>query len=481
MSVSVGERVASNAALLIVSRILSRLVGLGVILLITRLLGAEGFGEFSFAFSFVGLFVAVVGMGLTPLVTREMSRERERAGTLLASVLVLRLAVLLPGLLALVWITRAVIGDPARWTPIYLAAASVFTVSFTGTLNGAFRAFEQTQYELLSFVSSKVILLVLCILCYLGGAGLTVVVGAFAVASVVEFLISGVLVRTRVVRSGYRVSAETVREVLTRSIPFALTAVVGVIYFRIDTVMLRFLKGDLMTGWYGGAYRFVEAVVFVPEMMAAALLPVLARRFVRGEPTAGVFARSFRLFFTLALPFALGATFLPRVTRLLGAGFEGSEEVLPLLGWTLFFLFLNFLMVTALNAAERQRWVTVALGAGAVANVALNLLLVPRWGHMGAGAATLISTALVFLAEVWAVSRTTGIRSIAPMIARPLAAGGATALVWFALGAYRLVWVVPLGGGVYVLALLLLGGMPAEDRALLRGALGGARAQVGAL
>ena len=161
----------------------------------------------------------------------------------------------------------------------------------------------------------------------------------------------------------------TVRFLLNRAAPFALSAVFGVVYFRIDTVMLRFLKGDLATGWYGGAYRFIEAVLFIPELMVGALVPVLAGKFIRGEPLTGILTRSSRLFLALALPFALGATVLPRITRVLGGDFGGSEEVLPFLGWTMFFMFLNFLFITVLNAAERQNRVMVALGGGVVQDV----------------------------------------------------------------------------------------------------------------
>ncbi len=481
MSRSVGERVASNATLLIASRILSRLIGLAVILLITRLLGAVEFGKFSFAFSFVGLFAVIVGAGLTPLVTREMARDRNRAGEVLASALVLKIGLLAAGFAALLLATRYFVDDPDNRAATYLAALSLFSVSFTGTMNGAFRAFERMQYEVFGFVVGKVVLFALCLLCFLSRVGLNTVVGAFAAASLVELGISLLLVRGRLLKSGYVVTGTTMRRILRSAPPFALSAVLGVIYFRIDTVMLHFLKGDLATGWYGGAYRFIEAVVFIPELMAAALFPVLARKFVRDEPLSGIFTRSFRMFFTLALPFAVGATVLPGITSVLGAGFGGSGEVLPLLGWTLFFLSLNYLFVTILNSAERQRWVAAALGVGALANVVLNLLLVPRWGHVGAGTATLLATSLVFLAEWRVVSRTVGTTGFARSMAKPLLAVGAAAGVWWGFAGEHLLWVVPAGGIVYVGVLVALGGLPREDRDLLRGALQGARAQASEL
>ncbi|MCK4546088.1 MAG: flippase [Candidatus Eisenbacteria sp.] len=478
MRPSVGESVASNATLLIISRVLSRLVGLAVILLITRLLGAEGFGRFSFAFSFVGLIAVIMGAGLTPLVTREMARRKEEAGEYLGSAAVIKVGLLGVAILALVGITESVVTEPASRTAMYLAAVSLFAVSFTGMINGAFRAFEQTQYEVLGFVAGKLVLLSLCILCYVRAVGLTVVVGCFAGTSLLELGVAVYLLRARLIPTGFRVTARTARMLLVNALPFALSSVLGVIYFRIDVVMLRFIKGDLATGWYGGAYRFVEAVLFVPDLMAAALFPVLARKFFAGDSLSGIFGRSFRLFFTLALPFALGATFFPRVTRLLGSEFGGSEEVLPYLGWTLFLLFMNYLFVTTLNSAERQRQVTVALGCGALANILLNLLFVPRWGHVGAGVATLISTALVFAVE-WAAVRQcvegSGIRRA--MIGRPLVAGCVLGVMWFFLRGENILWVVPAGGAVYVLALVLLKGLPSEDWRLLKGALQGARTQ----
>jgi O-antigen/teichoic acid export membrane protein len=481
MSSPVGERVASNATLLIISRILSRLIGLAVILLITRLLGAETFGKFSFAFSLVGLLAVVVGAGLTPLVTREMARRREQAGTYLGSAMAMKMGLLIVALVFLILVARFLVHDSASRIATYLAAVSLFAVSFTGLVNGAFRAFEQTQYEVLGFVVGKLVLLSLCGLCFARQMGLSAVVGSFAAASLVELAIALYFARARLIPSGFAVSGSIARGLLRRALPFALSAVLGVIYFRIDTVMLRLLKGDLATGWYGGAYRFVEAVVFVPDLMAAALFPVLARKFFVGEALPDIFGRSFRLFFTLALPFALGASLLPGVTGLLGQDFGGSADVLPLLGWTLFFLFMNYLFVTTLNSTEQQRRVTLALGCGAVANVILNLLFVPRWGHVGAGAATLISTFLVFIAEWVAVGQTIRTSGLGRDLLRPVAAGLVTAVLWFVLRHENLLWVVPLGGGVYIVSLALFRALPAEDWQLLRGALGGARSQAAEL
>ncbi len=481
MSRSVGERVASNATLLIVSRILSRLIGLAVILLVTRLLGAAEFGKFSFAFSFVGLFVVIVGGGLNPLLTRETARHPERAGELLACTLLLKAGLLAVGFAALFLSTRALVDDPASRSAIYLAAVSVFSVSFTTAVNGISRAFQRMQYEVFGFVVGKLILLGLCLSCYVNRVGLETVVAAFAAASLVELGTSLFFVRARLVTSGYTVTGATVRFLLNRAPPFALSAVLGVIYFRIDMVMVRFLKGDLATGWYGGAYRFIEAVLFVPELMAGALFPVLARKFIQSEPLTGILTRSFRLFLVLALPFALGATVLPRITRVLGGDFGGSEEVLPFLGWTMFFMFLNFLLVTALNAAERQSRVMIALGGGAVANVVLNLLLVPRWGHVGAGIATLLSTVLVFAVEWRAVGRAVGSVGLTRFIVKPLLAGVSAAAVWRVFGEGNLLWVVPAGGAVYAAVLIALGGLPREDWDLLKGALRGARSQASEL
>jgi O-antigen/teichoic acid export membrane protein len=474
---STGDRVASNATLLLVSRVLSRAVGLAVILLVTRLLGAGDFGKLSFALSFAGLFAVVVGGGLTPLLTREIARDRQRAGEYLASTLVLKV-----GLLGLASVALAVaaglwVHDPAGRRAVGLAAVSLFALSFTSVVDGVFRAFERMQYEVWAFVAGKVALLALAVLCFLRRASLDGVMAAFAAASLVELLLSAWLLRTRLVRCGWVVRRALALRILRLSIPFALSAVLGVVYFRIDTVMLGFLRGDVETGWYGGAYRFVEAVVFVPEMMAAALFPVLARKFFAGEPLAGVFARSFRVFVTLGLPFALGATLLPRVARILGGGFGGSETVLPYLGWTLFLLFLNYLFVTTLNASERQVWVTVALGCGAVANVLLNLAFIPRWGCVGAGIATLVSTGLVCMAELWAIVRLMGGPGVFSGAWKTLTAGAGLAIFWYALRGANLGWLVPAGGVLYVGLLVLVRGMPAEDLRLLKGALGSARAQ----
>ena len=84
-----------------------------------------------------------------------------------------------------------------------------------------------------------------------------------------------------------------------------------------------------------------------------------------------------------------------------------SQAVLPLqiLITNLPFLFINFPLGSLLNAINRQKAQTLIVASGLVWNVATNLILIPRYGAVGAAAASTTSTILVFILSLAVINR----------------------------------------------------------------------------
>ena len=84
------SRILKNTTILVASNIIVKLLGAFLIIMLGRYLGDEGFGDYSFAFSFVALFIIVSDFGLDALVIRNVARSKELAGQYLETAGILR-------------------------------------------------------------------------------------------------------------------------------------------------------------------------------------------------------------------------------------------------------------------------------------------------------------------------------------------------------------------------------------------------------
>ena len=67
------------------------------------------------------------------------------------------------------------------------------------------------------------------------------------------------------------------KKILKETLPYALAAAVGLIYFRIAVVLMSYVSTDEETGYFSAAFRIVEVVGSLPWILVSAGFPILAR------------------------------------------------------------------------------------------------------------------------------------------------------------------------------------------------------------
>ena len=85
-------KAAKNSGLIFVGRGVERLVRIAVVVVLARMLGARGFGVYSFAFAFAEVFAIFTDAGIHTVLVREIAKDRDSAPRLLGSALVLKAA-----------------------------------------------------------------------------------------------------------------------------------------------------------------------------------------------------------------------------------------------------------------------------------------------------------------------------------------------------------------------------------------------------
>ena len=217
------------------------------------------------------------------------------------------------------------------------------------------------------------------------------------------------------------------------------SGIAEVIYLRIDIVLLERLRGVEETGIYAVAARLSEVWYMVPVALMGAVFPALWQRRQDAAAYQRGLQASLDLLFALAVALAVVMQLFgaPLVEWLFGPRFAASVPILQIHIWAGVFVFMRALLSRWLLAEDLLRFSLLTHLSGAAMNVALNLLLIPRYGALGAAVATVISYACAGWLALYLSPRT---RPMGHMMARALL----LPLRWGDLAAYarrlRLEW-----------------------------------------
>jgi O-antigen/teichoic acid export membrane protein len=401
------RRVVRNTLWLLLSQGGVRLIGFAMGTVLARYFGAADFGTYIFVMTYVSYFGIAADAGLGRYLIRDVARERHRAAEYLAQIVALRVvlsAVAYALMLVVALLTRA---DLDRLGFIAVAGFSLFTGAVAGALASVFNAREEMHVTAFFGVLSSIGTAAFVFAALAAGAGLPATFVAVSLANLppLGYLL---LMWRRTPRGtpalgllpATGVDPAFWARALRQSYPYALLGVVGVIYFRIDALMLTWMKGPEATGIYTAAYRLLDAVTDAPGVIVAAMFPALARLHRESRVKLRRAYRTVMLVLTLlGLPVMLAMIVFadPVITLLYGEGFADSVTVLRLLAVAVFLIFVDTANTMLLYSGDNLNTVLVLSLGTTAGNVLLNLILIPRYSYNGAAVATILSTVLSLL------------------------------------------------------------------------------------
>jgi O-antigen/teichoic acid export membrane protein len=256
-----------------------------------------------------------------------------------------------------------------------------------------------------------------------------------------------------------------------------LSEVVLVALFRVDVVILGGIDGPVALAVYAVAYRLLETVLFIAHAVAGAIMPVLSATTDSGAVAAGL-ERGYAVVAFTYVPFMVASVMRGDevIALLFGSSYgAASGSVLAWLSPAPLLFAMAYLGTSALLSRDRPRQVLAAAIAATAANVALNVVLIPRLSARGAAIATTLSFAVQLvwvIASVWTVSGP--FKFVRPLVESVLA--GLVLAAGLLLLDLHVAFDLGIGGVLYVVAwLLLVARFAPEQVAVVRSLVGRAR------
>jgi len=439
-------------------------------------------------------FFILSDVGIEAWLTRELSNRPEETSRRLHSLSVLKLLLtVIAGILLAVWILRTV---ATRWENvpgvpwvvlscvIYMAALSV--QSYVRSISRAHHRFELEGRMAVAdkFFTLLFGMIALFFLQSVGG-----LMGSFAIAGSVAAFYG--LIRVSRFQSGLAPTAWPEFSILRKAYPFALSSICILLFYYMDRLMIFQLieEGDVALARYSRGYRIVMGLLLFPQMMSVTLYPVYSRLLEDPRERARVGTLSLGTLLFIAFPLVVGgwAVAGPLLDLLFPHGDPNaiSWSLDKTLGWdaspanlteatvlrilllSLPFTCCNYLFGPALNALGKEKWNLLSTVITLLVNIALNLLLIPRYGPGGAAAAT-TATQFLYSAAMYSFLRKTEaswLTGFAVWRFLILAIGMGVLLVL--IDGLAVYWAISIGGIFYLASVWILGGWPEGIRDLL--------------
>lgn len=396
---TVKQTIFKNTFWIALSTGISKFLKAVLLIYVARLMGANEYGKFTFALAFVSLFVVFFDLGLFNIIAREFAREKEKEKEF-SSIFSLKILLGMGTLILILIGSFFVTPDPGIRKVIWILAIFSSISNFSEIIYAFFKARQRMEYESWGKILEALMVT---------GVGFFVIfyfpsIINLSYSYLLSVLVSLVLILTLFHFKVFPLRISWKRAIwkkfLAMSWPLALAILFDTIYVYIDSVMMGFWGQIRETGWYNAAYRIIAFTIIPMSIIAASFFPVLSKFFKESKKKLQeVWNYQMELMIVLALPLMTGGfVFAPKIISFIyGQEFSPSIlafQILTLMAGTIF-LYGPFVQILIVSNQQKKFFWTTFLGA--ITNVILNLILIPKFSLYGAAIATVITYFLVLL------------------------------------------------------------------------------------
>lgn len=465
-----GERRGGNLVSLALSQGFRLGSGLAINVMLMRALGVEGYGVYGYVMTLVGLAAFGASMGMNRLINRELARDPDAAGRMVATGLAATagLSVLTAGAIAL-WIQQ-VDGRPEVLAAGLLAALAMGLQSMATVPEAAFHARSHMAPSVRGQVLGRVVLVAACAGLLLAGAGVLAIFVAQVLDAVATLLLILWNYRRHIGFGGMRTDRRAVVALVREAFPFGMNALFGSIYLSVDVLLLQVMRGDTEVGLYRGAVMLIALFPVLANTLTTGIYPRMARHLGDRAAAGGELAFASRILLLVSLPAAVGGFLVAEDLMVFLGGSDFARSALPfmIMAPLLPLRFLNNGFAMTLSTLNRQGDRTRGVMIAAVLNLGLNLVFIPKYGAAGA-AGTTVATEVVLLAwNRWRIAPLVQGLGIGGSLLRVGVAAGLMGAALVATPELHVLVDIGVGVGVFAVVSRLSGAWARRDLGRLR-------------
>ncbi|MFH1849473.1 MAG: flippase [archaeon] len=394
------KRILKNTSYLAVSEALNKVLFLALIILLARKLDLASFGKYSFALAFFTLFLQLSDFGLYTFTVRDISRSREKIHKYFGNLFWIRAFASLLVVMMMVLAIRRISPSADVVISVYILCGAYLATTMRGQFFSFFLAFQNAKYVAYSRMIHDVAVVSVAMFFLFSGGSIILIVSSFLAGSLLSLAYSAVVLFARFGRLNLNLDFSVCRYILSNSVVFMISNVFSMMLFKIGILMLSLLKGNAAVGIYNAALAPVTNLDRVFLLYFSAAFPAMSFLFVTNpQRLVALYKKCYMYlvpaYISVMVPLLLLSDWI--IPLIFGGKFLQSAAVFRILLFAGLFFVMGNINIVMLNAVNRHVTNAILFAAAASLNIAINLVLIPRYSFIGAAVSSCISYAFLFI------------------------------------------------------------------------------------
>ncbi|WP_075983030.1 flippase [Bacillus massilinigeriensis] len=390
------SKLFKNTGWLLFEKVFRMALSLVVTSLMARYLGTYNYGLISYGAAYVAIFTTISNLGIDSILVHEIIKSRKDTGKLIGTSIVLRI---LSSLFSIIMVYVIVVYlNPSNITLqliTFIQSISLIFLAFD-TVGFWFQSNLQSKYAVISkSIAFTIISTWRLILIYIGAS-----VEFFAISTILEAAVIGVfLVIFYFKHKGpkFSFSIETAKHLLLQGYNFIIAGLLVTVYTQMDKIMLGQMTDESTVGIYAAAMTVAGLWIFIPLAIIESARPVIMTAKDNNEDL--YIKRTKQLFCSIIWIGIIASIFItalakPIILLIFGSQFTESIGVLIILIWSRIFSLIGTARSIWLISENQIKYLKYFIGIGAIVNVVCNLVLIPKYGAVGAAVGTIFAEVL---------------------------------------------------------------------------------------
>lgn len=388
--------ILKNTFWLTFGTIISKLIRAVMVVYVARILGVQQYGLYSYGLSLASIFFIFADIGLSSLLIREYIRRPDQRREYVSTITAVKLALICLSIILISFIAPhfSQIEDTNTLLPLFailLALDGLRSFGFS-----IFRAKNKIELETYTEITTEIVSTAIgFIILYTAPSVHNLLLG-YITSSALGVSLILMYVGVRHVGTFFKnIKLKLVSSILKASAPYALIGIFAMLMTNIDMYMIGYFLSIEQTGIYAAALRPISILYLLPGFISAAVFPTMNQLISSKEAikTKLLLEKSVTATLAIALPIVVGGIIVsyPIMRVLFGVEYVESVNTFKLLLLTLIPIFPGFILSNILFSFEKRWAPLIATGAGAVINIILDILLIPKYGITGSAFATVLA------------------------------------------------------------------------------------------
>lgn len=370
-----------------------------------RVLLPEGIGLVNFQLSIINYIVLFTSLGIPLYAVKEIAKYQKDKITrdkVTVEILILSVCLCLFGYL-IVWLLSKYIPQIHQQSSLFFVLSLSIVFNVIG-VNWFYQGIEDFKFITIRAVIFRT-LSVASLFIFVKDSNDIIIYAIINVAATVgNNIINLIHLRKHLNWRSIRISyVGIVRHLKPATHIFILNLIVS-LYVQLNTIMIGFMQDDDEVGYFTAGTRITHIGLTLISSLATVLLPRSANLLHNNDKKGFTILinKSARLIVALSLPMIMGLMLLatPITLAFCGSEYEPSIPILYLNAPVILFIGLtNVMGIQVLYPMNKVNLVILSVTGGAIINIVLNFILIPKYGATGAAIATLFAEFSVLIIQ----------------------------------------------------------------------------------